>query len=399
MIDDNKSPFTRNDYAQATLAVRAGQLRGQEGEHSEPIYATSSFVFESAAQAAARFSYEEEGNVYSRFTNPTVKAFEQRLAAMEGAEASVATASGMSAILATMMTALSAGDHMVSSGSIFGATRLLFASVLAKYNISVDFVELADLDQWRNAITAKTKAIYFETPTNPLMEIGDIAAIADIARQANPDCKVIVDNCFCTPALQTPLSLGADVVIHSATKFIDGQGRAVGGAVVGDKDFVGEQVFGFLRTCGPCMSPFNAWIFLKGLETLSLRLNHSSDSAEKLAHWLLEQPQVEKVYYPGLDSHPQHRLAMSQQSKAGALVSFKVKGGKQQAWSVIDKTELLSITANLGDTRTTITHPATTTHARWSDEVKQASGIHDNLLRICVGLEDIDDICGDIHLS
>ncbi|MFT6725473.1 MAG: O-succinylhomoserine sulfhydrylase, partial [Arenicella sp.] len=357
-----------SDYRPATQAVRAGQVRSSESEHSEPIYTTSSFVFESAAQASARFSLEEEGNIYSRFTNPTVRVFEQRLAALEGAEACVGTASGMAAMLATCMAGLKSGDHVVSSQSIFGANHTLLKGLMGNFGIQTTFVSLTDLDQWRSAMQQNTKMVFFETPTNPLMEIGDIAAISDIAHSVNPDIKVVVDNCFCTPILQQPLLLGADVVLHSATKFIDGQGRCIGGAVVGDAEFVGEKVMSFMRTAGPSMSPFNAWVFAKGLETLPLRIHQACDNAMLLAESLAGTVQVERVYYPGLITHPQYDLGQSQQSKGGAVVSFELKGGKQAAWKLIDSTELLSITANLGDTRTTITHPYTTTHARWSDD-------------------------------
>lgn len=385
-------------YRAATQAIRVGQLRGSEQEHSEPIYTTSSFVFDSAAQAAARFSYEEEGNVYSRFTNPTVRAFEQRLAALEGGESCVATASGMAAMLTVCLSGLSAGDHIVSSGSIFGASKVLLTNVLASFGVETSFVDLTDLDQWRAALCANTKMVFFETPTNPLTEIGDIAAISEIAHSYNPDIKVVVDNCFCTPVLQRPLALGADVVLHSATKFIDGQGRCIGGAIVGDSEFVGTDVFSFMRTAGPSLSPFNAWVFLKGLETLDLRVNKACDNALQLAQHLTELDSVKRVFYPGLETHPQYDLAKSQQSKAGAVVTFEIKGGREAAWKLIDSTQMLSITANLGDTRTTITHPYTTTHARWSDQDKQEVGVTDGLVRIAVGLEDPLDIIEDLQL-
>jgi len=355
-----------SDYRPATRAVRAGQVRSSESEHSEPIYTTSSFVFETASQASARFSLEEDGNIYSRFTNPTVRVFEERLAALEGGQACVGTGSGMAAMLATCMAGLQAGDHVVSSQSIFGANQTLLKGLMSNFGVQTTFVSLTDLDGWRTAMQANTKMVFFETPTNPLMEIGDIQAIAEIAHSFNPDVKVVVDNCFCTPILQQPLSLGADVVLHSATKFIDGQGRCVGGAVVGDAEFVGEKIVSFMRTAGPSMSPFNAWVFAKGLETLPLRINQACDNAMQLAQALSNVAQVEHVYYPELESHAQYDLAKSQQSKGGAVVSFELAGGQEAAWKLIDNTELLSITANLGDTRTTITHPYTTTHARWS---------------------------------
>lgn len=385
------------DYRSATQAVRAGQVRSSEQEHSEPIYTTSSFVFDSAEQAAARFSYQEQGNVYSRFTNPTVNVFEQRLAALEGGEACVATSSGMSAMLSICMSGLEYGDHIVSSSSIFGASQILINNILSKFGVSSTFVDLVDLTAWRDALTKNTKIVFFETPTNPTTEIGDIAGISDIVKKYNKDIKVVVDNCFCTPVLQRPLELGADVVMHSATKFIDGQGRGVGGAVVGDSEFVGEQVFSFMRTAGPSMSPFNAWIFVKGLETMALRVNQASENAKQIAHWLIEQEAVEHVYYPGLETHPQYELAQSQQSKAGAILSFKLSGGREAAWKAINSTQLLSITANLGDTRSTITHPYTTTHARWSDKDKVAVNINEGLVRLAIGLEDPLDIIEDLH--
>ena len=386
-------------YRPATQAVRVGQLRGSEGEHSEPIYTTSSFVFNSADQAAKRFSYQEEGNVYSRFTNPTVRAFEERLAALEGGESCVATSSGMSAMLTICMSGLKAGDHVVSSRSIFGASQILLSKILGDFGVDTTFVELTDLDQWRSALTSKTKMVFFETPTNPLTEIGDIAAISEIAHSHNPDIKVVVDNCFCTPILQRPLELGADVIMHSATKFIDGQGRCVGGAIVGDAEFVGDKVFSFMRTAGPSISPFNAWVFAKGLETMALRVNQACDNASMIAEHLSEIAGVNRVYYPGLESHPQYELAKAQQSKAGAVVSFEVEGGREAAWNLIDSTNLMSITANLGDTRTTITHPYTTTHARWSDEDKAGAGISEGLVRIAVGLEDAQDLIEDLRFK
>ena len=389
----------QKQYRPATQAVRVGQLRGSESEHSEPIYATSSFVFDSAEQAARRFSYEEEGNVYSRFTNPTVRSFEQRLAALEGGESCVATASGMAAMLTICMSGLKAGDHIVSSHSIFGASRVLLNKVLGDFGVETTFVSLTDLNEWKLALRANTKMVFFETPTNPLTEIGDIAAISELAHAHNPDIKVVVDNCFCTPVLQRPLELGADVVMHSATKFIDGQGRCVGGAIVGDQEFVGDKVFGFMRTAGPSMSPFNAWVFLKGLETMALRVNQACDNAEYLANHLNQLAQVKQVFYPGLTSHAQYDLAKRQQSRAGAVVSFELKGGREAAWKLINQTEMLSITANLGDTRTTITHPYTTTHARWSEGDKARVGISEGLIRIAVGLEDINDIVEDLSFT
>lgn len=377
-----------------TLAVRAGQVRTQEGEQSEAIFPTSSYVYESAAQAAARFSGEEPGNIYSRFTNPTVRTFEQRLAALEGGEQCVATSSGMAAILTTCLGLMQQGDHIVSSKAIFGSTVVLFNKYLTKLGIEVSYVDLADLQQWEAAIQDNTKLLFLETPSNPLTQIVDITALAQIAKRKG--CLLAVDNCFCTPALQQPLALGADIVIHSATKYLDGQGRALGGAVVGSKEHM-EEVYGFLRTAGPSMSPFNAWIFLKGLETLRIRMEAHCHNALNLARWLDEHPAVDKVHYPGLASHPQHQLATTQQKGFGGVLSFEVKGGKDNAWKVIDNTKLCSITANLGDTKTTITHPATTTHGRLSDEERAAAGIKDGLVRVAVGLESVDDIKNDLQ--
>jgi len=382
------------NWSLETLGVRVGHQRTPEGEHSEPIFATSSFVFASAAEAAARFSGEVEGNIYSRFTNPTVRTFEDRLAAMEGGEACVATASGMSAILATCMGLMQHGDHMVSSRSIFGSTTMLFNKFLSRFGIETDYADLSDPADWERRIRPNTRLLFVETPSNPLIELGDIRALAELAH-AN-DCILVVDNCFCTPVLQRPLDLGADVVIHSATKYLDGQGRAVGGAVVGDRKRVGEDIFGVLRTAGPTMSPFAAWIFLKGLETLALRMRAHSVGAQQLADWLLDQPGIARVHYPGLTSHPQYALAQAQQKSAGGIVSFEVKGGRKAAWKVIDSTRMLSITANLGDVKTTITHPASTTHGRLSPEERTAAGIGEGLVRVAVGLEAIDDIRSDL---
>ena len=379
----------------ATRSVRVGQHRTNEHEHSEPIFPTSSYVFDSAEQAAARFSGEEQGNIYSRFTNPTVRTFEQRLASLEGAESAVATSSGMSAILSTFMGLLSAGDHIVSSRSIFGTTRVLFDKYLAKFGVETEYVALTELADWQQAIKPNTKALFLETPSNPLNEIADLSALSALAKEN--DCLLIVDNCFCTPALQQPLALGADIVVHSATKYIDGQGRCVGGAVVGDAQRVGEDVYGFLRSAGPTMSPFNAWTFLKGLETLQLRMNAHSVAALKLAQWLEQQSQVNKVFYAGLPSHPQHELAKQQQSAFGGIIAFEVRGGQAGAWKLVNSTQWLSITANLGDTKTTITHPATTTHGRLTEEARQQVGITDGLLRISVGLESVDDIQADLQ--
>src|SRR5574340_1069624 len=344
-----------DDFEPETLAVRAGIHRSQFNEHSEALYLTSSFVFENGAQAAARFSGQEPGNIYARFTNPTVTAFQERLAALEGAQACVATASGMSAILACVMGLLSAGDHIVASRSIFGTTVQLFGNILKRFGVETSFVALTDLREWRAAVKPNTKLLFVETPSNPLTEVGDIAALSAVAKQAG--AWLAVDNCFCTPRLQRPLELGADLVIHSATKYLDGQGRVLGGAVLGGKELL-EGVYGFLRTAGPTLSAFNAWVILKGLETPKLRMEAHSRSALELALWLEQQPQVERVYYPGLPSHPQYALAKQQQASGGGIVAFDVKGGKEGAWRVVDATRMISITANLGDTKTTITHPA-----------------------------------------
>ncbi|MDD4963961.1 MAG: O-succinylhomoserine sulfhydrylase [Gallionella sp.] len=382
------------DFQPETLAIRAGTARSQFGEHSEAMFLTSSFVFESAAQAAARFIGEEPGNIYARFTNPTVTMFEQRLAALEGAEFCVATASGMAAILSCVMGVLQAGDHIVASQSLFGSTVNLFNNVIKKFGVETTYVSATDVAQWQAAVHPNTKLFFLETPSNPLTEISDVRAIAAVAKSCG--ALLAVDNCFCTPILQRPLELGADIVIHSATKYIDGQGRVLGGAVLGNKKLL-EGVYGFLRTTGPTMSAFNAWVFLKGLETLKLRMDAHSANALALATWLEQQPNVERVFYPGLPSHPQHALAMRQQKTGGGIVSFEVKGGKAAAWRVIDNTKMLSITANLGDTRTTITHPATTTHARITPQARAAAGISDGLIRIAVGLEAVEDIQKDLR--
>ena len=383
-----------DDYSFDTLAVRAGIHRSQFNEHSEALYLTSSFVFESAAQAAARFSNQEPGNVYSRFTNPTVTAFQERLAALEGGEACVATASGMSAILATCMGLLRSGDHIVSSSSIFGATVQLYQNILSRFGIETTFVDGAAPEAWRAALRPATKLAYVETPSNPLTEIVDIAALAGIVHRHG--ALLVVDNCFCTPALQQPLGMGADLIIHSATKYLDGQGRVLGGAVVGRRELVMDGIYSFLRTAGPSLSPFNAWVLLKGLETLGIRMEAQSARAATLAAWLESHPAVERVYYPGLASHPQHALARRQQRAGGAIVSFDVKGGREAAWRAVDATRMISITANLGDTKSTITHPASTTHGRISAEARAAAGIGEGLLRVAVGLEDVADLRADL---
>ncbi len=376
-----------------TLAVRAGQRRTPEGEHGEALFTSSSYVFRSAAEAAAVFAGEQPGNVYSRYTNPTVRTFEERIAALEGAEQAVATASGMAAILAMVMSLCSAGDHVLVSRSVFGATVSLFDKYFKRFGVQVDYVPLTDLQAWRDALRDNTRLLFVESPSNPLAELVDIAALAEIAHAGG--AWLAVDNCFCTPVLQKPLALGADIVIHSATKFIDGQGRCLGGVVAGRAEQM-KEVVGFLRTAGPTLSPFNAWVFLKGLETLRLRMQAHCAAAQQLAEWLEQQPQVEHVYYAGLPSHPQHALACRQQTGFGAVVSFEVRGGKAAAWRCVDATRMISITANLGDSKTTITHPASTTHGRLSPEDRQRAGISDGLLRIAVGLEDISDIKADL---
>ena len=382
-----------HDYAFDTLAVRAGQERSQFNEHSEALYLTSSFVFDSAAQAAARFSGEQPGNVYARFTNPTVTMLQQRLAALEGADGCIATASGMAAILAMIMALLKGGDHIVASRSIFGATQQLLGTILPKFGIATSFVDGGDPAAFRAALRPNTRLVFIETPSNPLTEVLDIAALAQVAHAAG--VLLAVDNCFCTPALQRPLQLGADLVIHSATKYLDGQGRVLGGAVCGGQALI-EEVFKFLRTTGPTLSAFNAWVILKGLETLGIRMQAQSANALELARWLEAQPGVARVFYPGLPSHPQHALALRQQASGGAILSFEVAGGRSEAWRVVDNCKLLSITANLGDTKTTITHPASTTHGRISAEARAASGITEGLLRVAVGLEAVADLQADL---
>jgi len=376
-----------------TLAVRAGIQRSQFNEHAEALYLTSSFVFENAAQAAARFSGEEPGFVYGRFSNPTVSMLQERLAALEGGEACIATASGMAAILSTVMALMKAGEHIVASQGIFGATQQLFGGILSKFGVETTFVASSDPAAFKAVLRPQTKLVFIETPSNPLTEVFDIAALAQIAHAGG--ALLAVDNCFCSPALQRPLDLGADLVIHSATKYLDGQGRVLGGAVVGRRELT-EEVFKFLRTAGPSISPFNAWVILKGLETLRIRMEAQSAAALELARWLEAQPQVARVYYPGLPSHPQHELAKRQQKAGGAIVSFEVKGGRAEAWKVVDATRLISITANLGDTKSTITHPASTTHGRISAEARAASGIQESLLRVAVGLESVADLQADL---
>ncbi len=380
-------------YDLETLAVRAGTVRSQFNEHSEAMFLTSSFVFGSAAEAAARFKGEQPGPIYARFTNPTVQMMEARLAALEGAERCVAFASGMAAILATVMGLMKAGEHVVASRSIFGSTVQLFSNILGRFGIETTYVSPTDPAEWRAAVRPNTKLFFVESPSNPLTEVSDLRALADIAHEAG--AWLAIDNCFCSPALQKPLELGADIVIHSATKYLDGQGRVLGGAVLGSQALM-EGVYTFLRTAGPSLSAFNAWVILKGMETLSLRMEAHSKNALALAQWLEAQPQVARVWYPGLPSHPQHELAMRQQKTGGGIVSFELKGGKDAAWKLIDATKMLSITANLGDTKSTITHPATTTHSRMTPEQRAAAGIGDGLVRIAVGLEAVADIQADL---
>ncbi len=391
-MSDETDPLS---YAPGTRGIRCGQRRTPEGEQSEPIFTTSSFVFASAAQAAARFAGEEPGNVYSRFTNPTVRTFEQRLAAMEGGARCVATASGMAAILSTCLGLLQAGDHIVAARGIFGSTALLFRNVLGRFGIDTTFVPLTDLSAWEAALTPRTRLLFLETPSNPLSEVADIAALADLAHARR--CLLVVDNTVCTPVLQQPLALGADLVVLSATKYLDGQGRCVGGAVVGDDELVGERIYGFLRTAGPSLSPFNAWVFLKGLETLRVRMEAHCRNALTIARWLESQRGVRRVYYSGLPHHPQHELAGRQQRGFGGLLAFELEGGREAAWRFIDAVRMISITANLGDAKTMITHPATTTHGRLSPEEREAAGIEEGLVRLAVGLEEPQDVMADLE--
>ena len=382
-------------YHPHTAAVRCGHRRGAEQEHCEPIFTTSSFVFKDAAEAAARFSGDEPGNVYSRFTNPTVRGFENRLAALEGGRFGLATASGMAAVSGLLLALLKAGDHVVASAELFGSTVSVFTKVFNRFGIDTTFVKLTDLDAWRAALRPSTRLLFLESPSNPLCEIADVEAVAAIAKEAR--APLAVDNAFCTPALQRPLQLGADIVVHTATKYLDGQGRCVGGALVTDNEAIYDDLFAMLRTTGPCMSPFNAWVFSKGLETLALRMKAHCDNALQLAKWLEKHPAVEAVYYPGLETHPQYEQAKRLLDGFGGVVAFTVRGGRRAAWRVIDCTRLLSITANLGDAKTTITHPATTTHARISAAERARAGIGDNLIRVCAGLEHIGDITGDLQ--
>jgi O-succinylhomoserine sulfhydrylase len=382
------------NYGVETQAVRAGHKRTHEDEHSLPIFATSSYVFKNAEEAALRFTGQKPGNIYSRFTNPTVNAFQERLAYMEGGERCLAFASGMAAIMAVGMGLLKTSDHVVCSRGVFGNTVLLFQNYFGKFGVDTDFVDLVDTGAWEAAIKPNTRFLFLETPSNPLIEIADIELLATIAHKHA--CLLIVDNCFCTPVLQKPFALGADIVVHSATKYIDGQGRCVGGAVIASNDIIEKAIYPYLRTGGATMSPFNAWVFLSGLETLAIRMKAHCDNAFELAKWLAQCPGVSKTHYPGLSTHPQHDLAKRQQSHFGGIVSFELSGGKEHAWKLIDATEMISITANLGDVKTTITHPATTTHGRLTPEVREKAGIKDGLVRISVGLESLEDIKRDL---
>jgi O-succinylhomoserine sulfhydrylase len=388
---DNKT-----SYQPATLAIRDGYQRTHENEHSEALFLTSSYVFDNAEMAAQCFSQEAEGNVYSRYTNPTVRSFEQRLATLEEGEQCVATASGMAAVLSVIMALLKAGDHIICSRDVFGSTKVMMDKFIAKFGVEISYVALTDLSAWQSAVKSNTRMLFCETPSNPLSEIADIEALSQLAKQS--DALLVVDNCFCTPALQKPLNWGADIVMHSATKYIDGQGRALGGALVGSAELM-APVLSFIRAAGPTMSPFNAWIFLKGLETLNIRMQAHSANAAQLAQWLSEHPKVAKVFYAGLAEHPGHQLAKKQQSDFGGVVSFTINGGREAAWQVIDSTQMLSLTANLGDAKTTIVHPATTTHGRLTDAEREDARIDDGLIRVAVGLEDITDIIADLALG
>ncbi len=387
---DSQINFSSGD----TLGVRMGHERTVFGEHSEPIFSTSSYVFPSSEEAAMRFSGEREGDIYSRYTNPTIRIFEQRISALEYGERAVATSSGMAAILSTCMALLSAGDHVVCSRDVFGTTTSLFNKYLTKFGIDITFVSLTDIDKWKESITKSTKMFFLETPSNPLCEVADISLLSTLAHKNN--ILLVVDNCFCTPALQTPLKLGADIVTHSATKYLDGQGRCVGGAVVGSETHMNE-ILAFLRTCGPAMSPFNAWVFLKGLETLNLRMERHSVSGYKIACWLRDRLEIDTVHYTGLETHAGHLLAKRQQKNYGGVLSFELKGGKTEAWRFIDAVKMLSRTANFGDAKSTIIHPATTTHGRLSKEEKLKCGIKNNLIRLSIGLEDVEDIINDLE--
>lgn len=393
---EERIQFDPEGYELDTLAVRAGQHRTAEAEHGDPIFTTSSFVFSSAREAAARFGGDEAGNIYSRFTNPSVQAFEERIAALEGGERAVATASGMAAIMNLVLALLKQGDHILCSRSVFGSTVSLFSKYISRAGIETTFVDPTDLQAWEQGVRPSTRLLFMETPSNPLAELTDIAAVSEIAHRQG--ALLAVDNCFLTPVLQRPLQHGADVVVHSATKYLDGQGRCVGGVLVGrDKEM--EEVFGLIRTGGACMSPFNAWVFLKGLETLPLRMRAHSEHALEIATWLQQQTGIRKVYYSGLPSHPQHELACRQQNGFGGVLAFEVEGGREEAWRFIDATRMVSITGNLGDVKSTITHPATTTHGRMSEAEREAAGVREGLIRLSVGLESAEDIKADMALG
>ncbi len=392
-------PGVRRD----TLAVREGLPPSAWGENSEALFLTSSFVQPDADTAAGRFANEEEAFIYSRFTNPTVMMFERRLAALEGTEACIATSSGMSAILLLGMGLLKAGDHVICSRSVFGSTVMLFGREFAKFGVETSFVSQTDIAEWRAAMKPTTKLLFAESPTNPLTEVCDIRALADLAHAGS--AWLAVDNCFCSPALQRPIEHGADIIIHSGTKYLDGQGRVIAGALCATEALVNDQFMPIMRTAGLSLSPFNAWVVLKGLETLSIRMEAQSARAMTLATWLEQQPAVERVFYPGLESHPQHALAMAQQAgSGGAVVSFIVKAAsadpasaRAAAFHVIDSTEVCSITANLGDTKTTITHPASTSHGRLSEEQRASVGITQGMIRVAMGLDDVEDIKADLQ--
>jgi len=388
---------SKKKYGLETSAIRDGSVRSHFNEHSEALYLTSSFVFNNAREAALRFSGDEAGMVYSRYTNPNLSMFEERLASLEGGEVCVSTASGMSAILGVAMSLLEPGDEIVASKNLFGATKQLFSGLLNKFGIKTTYINASDLNDWEKRITRRTKMFFLETPSNPLTEVADIAEISKLAKSHN--VLLVVDNCFCTPALQKPILLGADIVIHSATKYLDGQGRVMGGAIVGRREVIEKPLVSFLRSAGATLSPFNAWVLFKGLETLKVRMDAHSESALKIAQWLMQHPKVKAVHYPWLDNHPQNKLAKAQQAAGGGIVSFEVKGGKEDAWKVIDNVQIVSITANLGDTRTTITHPGTTTHGRLSEEDRLESGITDGLIRLAVGLETVEDLQDDLDFA
>jgi O-succinylhomoserine sulfhydrylase len=384
------------DQKPDTLGVRAGGLRSDFQEHSEALALTTSFVYKSAAEAARRFANEEPGNIYSRFTNPTVTMFQSRLAALEGAEACVATSTGMAAVATMALGLLKTGDHLVSHRGVFGTVVPLFDQILSKLGIETTWVDLPDIDGWRAALRPNTRLLFAESPSNPACEVADIAALADVAKKAK--AVLAIDNAMASPALQRPVSLGADLVVHSATKYIDGQGRVLAGAIAGRADLVNGPLYNFVRTAGPAISPFNAWICLKGMETLRLRVKAHSENALAIAQWLEAHPRVERVNYPALQSHPQHALAMRQQSNAGGpVLSFVVKGGREASWRLIDATKMISITANFGDVKSTICHPASTTHFRLSPAERDKAGIADGLIRLGVGLEDVGDIRADLE--